>query len=400
MDPLLAELDLAPTNGSVMFNPDGSFEYTPNADFFGDDTFTYRATDDGGTSFSTPATVTITVTNVNDDPVVTDDAYTVTEDTTLTVDAASGVVANDFDADGDALSVTLVTDTTDGALTLNSDGSFEFVPNADFFGDTTFTYTVNDGTVESAVATVTITVDAVDDPPVANDQMLVTPEDTAVSTTLTASDVDTPVLDLTYAIDTPPTNGLITSFNGIAGTVTYQPNANFTGFDTFTFVANDGTSDSAPATVQIEVAGDNDGPTAGDDGYILAEDTTLTIEALNGILSNDTDPDGDTLTAVLVTDVASGTLSLQTDGGFVYTPNADFFGTDVFTYAANDGALSSNVASVTLTVANVNDAPDGRRPGGLGRRGHLRPDHLGRQRRGQRPADLRDRARSCQRDAL
>ena len=91
--------------------------------------------------------------------------------------------------------------------------------------------------------------------------------------------------------------------------------------------------------------------------YVVNEDTTLTITAANGVLANDTDLDGDSLTAVLNTDVSNGTLTLNADGSFSYTPDADWNGTDSFTYTANDGVLDSNVATVTITVNPVNDVP-------------------------------------------
>ena len=142
------------SNGSLTLNTDGSFEYIPNADFNGTDTFTYQAND--GVLNSDIATVTITVDPVNDNPVAFNDQYTVNEDETLTIDAVDGVLENDTDIDGDALTSVFVTGVSNGSLTLNTDGSFEYTPNADFDGTDTFTYQANDGGLNSEIATVTI----------------------------------------------------------------------------------------------------------------------------------------------------------------------------------------------------------------------------------------------------
>src|SRR5205823_787294 len=120
--------------------------------------------------------------------------------------------------------------------------------------------------------------------------------------------------------------------------------------------ANDGTTDSNVATVTIAVSAVNDAPVAANDSYSTNEDTPLTIAA-PGVVGNDTDVDSAVLTASLVTGPASGTLRLNGEGSFTYTPNANFNGSDSFTYKANDGSADSNVATVTVAVSAVNDAP-------------------------------------------
>ena len=128
-DPLTAVLVSGPSHGSLTLNANGSFTYTPAADFAGSDSFTYRASD--GTADSNVATVTITVTAVNDAPVAADDAYSTAEDTALTVRRA-GVLGNDSDPDGDPLTAVLVSGPSHGTLTLNADGSFTYTPAADY----------------------------------------------------------------------------------------------------------------------------------------------------------------------------------------------------------------------------------------------------------------------------
>ncbi|MBL8582792.1 MAG: FG-GAP repeat protein, partial [Rhizobiaceae bacterium] len=131
------------------------------------------------------------------------------------------------------------------------------------------------------------------------------------------------------------------------------PDANFFGADSFTYKANDGTADGNTVTVSLTVTAANDAPVAVADSYTVDEDGTLTVAVASGVLANDSDADDDALTAVLVADVAHGSLTLSADGSFVYTPAADFFGSDSFTYKANDGAAGGNTVTVSLSVANT-----------------------------------------------
>src|SRR5262249_22029364 len=133
------------------------------------------------------------------------------------------------------------------------------------------------------------------------------------------------------------------------GSFTYTPDANFNGTDSFTYKASDGERDSGTATVSITVNAANDVPTANDDSDTRTDGTTLTASA-PGVLANDTDVDGDSLKAVLVSGPANGTLTLNDDGSFTYKANAGFTGTDSFTYRASDGSDSGNTATVSLVV--------------------------------------------------
>ncbi len=350
-DTLTAAVVTGPASGDLTLNADGSFTYTPNADFNGADSFTYVA-NDGTDNSDPPATVAITVNPVNDAPVPAPDAYGTPEDTILDVNAATGVLANDTDVDGDTLNVVGNTQPANGSLVLNTDGSFTYTPNANYNGTDTFSYDVSDGTVTVTNTASVITVAAVNDPPVAADDTATTDEDTAVIIPVLANDTDADGDALTVTGTSTPANGSVVI--NADNTVTYTPGANFVGTDSFTYVANDGTADSNTATVTITVNGVNDAPVAVDDTVTTAEDTAVT----GNVLANDSDPDGPAaLTAALGTGPSNGALSLATDGSFTYTPNANFNGPDSFTYVANDGLLDSNVATVTITVTPVNDAP-------------------------------------------
>ncbi len=285
--------------------------------------------------------------------------YTTDEDTALTV-AAPGVLGNDTDPDGDALTAVLDTTTSNGSLSLNSDGSFDYIPDADFCGEESFTYHANDGQADSNVATVTIVVACINDAPVADDDNYSTDEDVPLNVLAPGvldgdNDVDTGDT-LTAVLDTTTSNGALTL--NTDGSFSYTPAIGFCGAtDSFTYHANDGTDDSNIATVTINVVCVNDAPVADDDLFSTNEDTTLN-EPAPGVLNGDTDADGDGLTAVLDSTTSNGSLTLNGDGSFDYTPDPNFCGSDSFTYHANDGTDDSNIANVTIDVVCVNDPPE------------------------------------------
>src|SRR5262249_4899973 len=157
-DSLTYSLVTGPAHGTLEFNADGSFNYTPDANYNGSDALTYEAND--GRATSTTAHVTITVTPVNDLPVAMDDSYQTAEDTGVTGQAIAS------DIDGDGLTYSLVTGPAFGTLVFNADGSFTYTPDANYSGPDRFTFTANDGSADSNAATVTLTVTAVNDAPV------------------------------------------------------------------------------------------------------------------------------------------------------------------------------------------------------------------------------------------
>ena len=452
------------SNGAVAINADGTVRYTPAANWSGSDSFTYTVSDGIG-GFDT-ATVSVTVNPVNDAPTAVDDAAVTDEDVSVAVD----VLANDYDVEGNSLTIVTTTNGAHGSAAASADAlSVTYTPEADYYGADSFTYEISDGLGGRSTATVTVTVNPVNDAPIAGDVTVATLEDTAYAfdeTDFSFSDVDgdslysvtitslsgqgsfdvagvpvtagqeivvadlseltftpetnesgtdyasftfllsdglvysnsaeitidvTPVNDvpvasddsystdedtaltvsavagvlandadvdgdsLTAVLDASPTNGALTLFVS-TGSFVYTPNANFNGVDSFTYHADDGTDASNIVTVTITVTPVNDAPTAVDDSYAVDEEATL-FDLAPGVLSNDADVDRDILTTVLATDVSFGTLTLNDNGSFAYTPSVDFAGTDSFTYMASDGVVDSNVATVTITIAAVNDAP-------------------------------------------
>ena len=355
-----------PANGDVVFNSDGSYTYTPDADWSGIDSFTYEICDVDGDC--DPATVTITVTPVNDCPVAVDDGYEAVEDETLTVTADLGVLVNDEDEDSSTLTIASfdATSVNGGTVVLNTDGSFVYTPAADFCGEDTFTYKVTDGICAPGsqdVGTVTINVECVEDNicPVAMDDEYEAIEDiplnVPVDTGVLGNDEDANVGDtLTVAsYDATSVNGGTVVLN-TDGSFLYTPAADFCGEDSFTYKVTDGicapeSQDVGTVTINVECVEDNVCPEASDDEYVTPMNTLLVIGADKSILLNDEDVDGDSLTAVLVTRPSHGTLTLNPGGSFNYKPATGFTGIDTFTYRVFDGECYSEPATVTIRVA-------------------------------------------------
>ncbi|WP_236503623.1 Ig-like domain-containing protein [Tychonema sp. BBK16] len=246
LDSLTTVLATGPTKGTIFLDPLGNFTYTPNAGFFGLDTFTYNVSDGAAI---VPATVNINVTNSL--PIAQPDNYSISAGKALNI-TAPGVLANDSDADLDTLTAALSANPTKGAIALNKDGSFTYTPNAGFAGTDTFTYTVSDGIVNSASATVTVNVN--NNPPVAIADSYTTAFNTPLNVAglgVLINDTDAENDPLTAILVAGPTKGAI-ALNA-NGSFSYTPNAAFAGTDSFTYKANDGKADSAIATASIIV---------------------------------------------------------------------------------------------------------------------------------------------------
>ena len=317
-----------PTHG-ILTGTASNLTYTPFENYNGPDSFTFIA--DDGQLVSNVATVNITVTPVNDAPIAHNLSVTTPEDTTLDISLDAS------DVDGDPLTATIVSGPTHGTVTI-SGLVVTYTPALNYHGADSFTYTVNDGTADSNVATVSITVTSVNDAPVANDQSITTSEDTAINITLDASDVDGD--PLTATIVSGPTHGTVT-ISGLV--VTYTPALNYHGADSFTYTVNDGTADSNVATVSITVTSVNDAPVANNATVETLENTPVNFELIA------TDADGDPLTFVIVLEPAHGTLSCQ-ENYCTYTPDSHWFGTDSLVFKVNDGQADSNEATVELIV--------------------------------------------------
>ncbi len=291
----------------------------------------------------------------NTPPNAAADVSSVNEDTTLNINAP-GVLGNDTDAQNDALTAVVQTSPANAAsFALNADGSFSYTPQPNFNGTDSFTYTAFDGSFSSNTATVTITVNPVNDNPDAlNDSATVAEDSGANSINVRANDTDVDGNTLSVTAATQGANGAVTVTGGTA--VSYTPNANFNGSDSFTYTVSDGNGGTDTATVSVTITPVNDNPDAVNDAVTVAEDSGST--AVN-VLTNDTDADGDTLSITAKTNGTNGTVVITGGGtGVSYTPAANFSGSDSFIYTVSDGNGGTDTATVSVTVTSVNDAPD------------------------------------------
>ncbi len=336
-------------NGRVVVNPNGTINYIPNSDFNGVDTITYTITDrNGGTS---TATVTVVVEAVNDPPVANPDVAAVNEDSSLT---GIDLVGNDTDVDGDPLTLSGTPTSENGTVVVNPDGTIDYTPDTDFTGTDVITYVVSDGKGGSDTSTLTVTVNPVNDAPVGVDDVATTDEDATIyNLNVLGNDID--VDGDTLSIQGVPTADNGTVVVNADGTISYTPNQNFNGTDTITYIVDDGNGASDTATVTVTVNAVNDAPVAVDDTGTGDEDTSIT----GNVIGNDTDVDNDNVDLEVVSNTtpAHGTLAIATNGDYTYTPDADFNGTDSFTYTVQDPDGAFDTATVTLTVGAINDDP-------------------------------------------
>ena len=264
----------APANGSATISGN-EITYTPNADYNGSDQVSVSVSDG---QLAANANVDITINPVNDAPVAQDETKEVNEDEVLTLQLSAS------DVDGDDLTFGLDTQALHGTASISSSGALVYTPDANYNGIDEVAFSVTDGQLTSAQATVQLRVLAVNDAPVASDATTTTDEDVAVTLTLSATDVDGDAL--TYTIVSGPQNGTaVISGSGL----TYTPDLNYNGIDSLTFSASDGEL-TATAGVSLTINPVNDAPIAHDASATLDEDTQRDI-ALSA-----TDVDGDDLT--------------------------------------------------------------------------------------------------------
>ncbi len=343
--PLKAAPVTNPTSGTLILNADGSYTYTPNAGFVGTDSFSYSISDSSGTS--NVAVVTI---NVLAGPLVTNSiTYQTGLNQALAVGAPMGVLRADWSTDGSSLTAQLDAQPGSGSVALNTDGSFTYTPVTGFVGTTSFTYFAKNssGLLSSPVTVSIIVADAA---PVAADLSFSVTHDQTLNVSSqqgllsTAYDISGAPLGVFSAGTIGTSHGTVAL--SVDGAFTYTPDPGYVGSDSFSYAVSDGATTSASATVTINVT--NSVPTGTTQSYQLLHDQTLTGNVLNGAI----DPDGDSLTAQIYSTVAHGTLNLNSNGSFTYTPAAGYVGPDSFSYAINDGAQSSAPIAVAIDVYN------------------------------------------------
>ncbi|MDP9994477.1 VCBS repeat-containing protein [Variovorax boronicumulans] len=353
-----------PEHGTVTVDPStGQFLYTPKPGYEGPDSFEVTVSD--GKGGTTTVKVPVTVSPVNDAPTAPDYTETTNEDTPV----SGRVTGSDID-NGDTLTYTKGTDPSHGTVTVNPDGTYTYTPNPDFNGTDSFTVTVSDGHGGTTTSTVTVTINPVNDAPV-----FVDGGGTPVNTTdgyvfgydenrpagtllgtVHATDVDSATVTYSilsgndngyFAID-PVTGEISLTAAGAAAFVNdYEAGANA---HSLVVGANDGTvTTNIPVTLNEQNI--NDAPTAPNDAKTTDEDTPVSGQIIGS------DADGDTLTYVKGSDPAHGTVTVNADGTYTYTPGTNFNGTDSFTVTVSDGHGGTTTSTVTVTIDPVNDAP-------------------------------------------
>lgn len=336
-DVLAFSVVVPPQHGSLSGSAP-ALTYIPDADFFGQDNFVFHVND--GVRNSNDATVSITITaDATDPPIANGQALTTQEDTPVSV------LLSGSDPDLDVLTYEIVSGPANGVLSgVAPDVTYRPAPN--YGGNDAFTFRVNDGGLNSAPATISLAVSPVNDKPVAFSQSIPYELDTQKPITLTASDVDGDVL--TFSVSALPAHGVL---SGTPPNVVYQPDIGYTGDDSFTFLVDDGTEDSDVAAISLHLAPlANVAPIASDQTITTQEDIPSHI-VLTAI-----DENGDALTFVIAQSPVHGTLNVS-GVDVTYSPDADFNGADSFKFKADDGVLSSQDATVSITINPVNDAP-------------------------------------------
>ncbi|WP_316801641.1 Calx-beta domain-containing protein [Pedobacter frigidisoli] len=329
-----------PAHGTVTVNPDGTYTYVPAKDYNGTDSFVVTVSD--GKGGTTPVTINVTVTPVNDAPVATTPVNLTTNKNT----PVSGAITA-TDVDGDPLTYTAGTAPAHGTVVVNPDGTFTYTPANNYSGNDTFTVVVSDGKGGATTVTVNVSVAATNVPPVASAPALTTSEGTPANGKITATDADGDVL--TYTVTTQPSRGTVVM--NPDGTYTYTPAPNYTGTDAFTVVISDGKGGTAIVTVNVTVTPVNHAPVASAPAISTNEDTLV-----NGAITA-SDVDGDPLTFTIATQPAHGTVVLNANGTYTYTPAANYNGADVFTVTVSDGKGGTTTVTINVTVVSVNDAP-------------------------------------------
>ncbi|MBK8188744.1 MAG: tandem-95 repeat protein [Cellvibrio sp.] len=329
----------ATTNGTVSVAANGSYTYTPNANYSGSDSFVVNVTDAQG--FTTPVTVNVTVNPIDDGSVATQNVVT-NEDVVLNGNLPT------TDADG-AVTYAVITNqaTTNGTVSVAANGSYTYTPNANYSGSDSFVVNVTDAQGFVTPVTVNVTVNPIDDGSVAN-QNVVTNEDVVLNGNLPTTDADGAV---TYAVITNQTTTNGTVSVAANGSYTYTPNANYSGSDSFVVNVTDAQGFVTPVTVNVTVNPIDDGAVA-NQNVVTNEDVVL-----NGNLPT-TDADGAVTYAVITNQATTnGTVSVAANGSYTYTPNANYSGSDSFTVNVTDAQGFTTPATVNVTVNPINDAP-------------------------------------------
>ncbi|WP_369435801.1 Ig-like domain-containing protein [Vibrio cidicii] len=332
-----------PAHGRVSVTASGAIVYSPEENYFGEDSFTYTVADAAG-AVSNVATVTMTVTPVNDAPMAQAQSQTLDEDKSLVIT----LVGSDIDNDDDTLQYVITEPVSHGVLEPLTNNSWRYTPEANFNGSDFFLFKVNDGDLDSTEVRVDLTVNAVNDTPTATDVSATGEEETPLTITLNGSDVEGS--SLSYQVATAPVNGSVTITGNQA---VYTGNSNFFGQDSFTYRVSDGELTSEAALVTITLSNVNDAPViSGSPSTQVDEDSAYQFVPQ----ASDNDP-ADTLTYSIANKPSWATFDTAT-GALSGTPSNSDVGTHAgIVISVSDGRVSASLPAFAITVNNVNDAP-------------------------------------------
>jgi hypothetical protein len=261
-----------------------------------------------------------------------------------------GVLLNDSDADDDRLYIIIGEKPENGLFVSQNNGSFTYTPNPGFFGEDKFRYRAFDGSKQSKLVTVKITVDGI---PIPQPDQYTIDEDTSLLTTgansVLQNDIDPEESPLTATLVNPPVLGQFEFFPN--GTFNFIPQKNYHGLDSFTYKISDGKQSSEPVKVDLLIRPINDPAIATPDTYNASINQDLNVNILHGLLANDSDPDGPVLTTELAANPEFGQVELFENGSFNYTPSPDFAGTDRFTYRLSGSPANEPATTVTIIIS-------------------------------------------------
>ena len=355
---LTASIDTPPTNGNLTLILNGTFIYTHNGTETTTDSFIYEASDGDLTD---TAMVNITIKPVNDPPMAYDDSLTVSEGGTANVldSLHTSVLFNDLDPDSIPTVTVDIYPTYSSFFNLDSTGTFTYTHDGSENHADSFTYIASDGEYTDT-AVVTISVTNQNDKPVAIPESAIVDEGGTVTvlvggaTSVLDNDSDPDSGDtLTATVDNYPEFGSLTLKTDGSFSYTHDDSENHT--DSFLYVVSDGQlADFADVTITINPV--NDPPSVMEDSFIALEDTKLSVEA-PGVLANDSDAEGDPLSASLFPESTHDELTLNLDGSFSYIPPQDFIGNVQFFYRASDSVDYSNIVTLTINVLDVDEEP-------------------------------------------
>lgn len=333
-------------HGSLEFEEDGAFVYTPLDDFFGEDGFTYRV--NNGRADSDLVGVKLIIVAINDPPSGLPDQYQLNEDQDLLINRELGVLNNDHDPDGDQILARLRDEPEHGILAFSADGAFRYVPDVDFAGKDRFTYVAYDGAFESEPIPVLLMIEPPNRVPVGVDDQFSLTQGGTLSLPppgVLSNDFDPDGDAISVSLAVNVAHGKLELL--ASGAFRYTPAAGYLGADSFSYIVSDGAAQSELTTATLTIEVENQAPMAVDDEAGTPSGKAAEIP----VLDNDLDPDGDALEIISVTQPEHGSLVILENDALLYTPDEAFIGTEILRYAVADGRGGEAEGSITIVVA-------------------------------------------------